>query len=154
MFKNKPLTMTNNKYEAKSHNITDDYEISNTVLGKYFLSENQFLWNFIKFMHHQKCKKNMIFNRTLNCCTARVQIIGLGINGKVVECTNKKNLQKYALKVLHDNPKSRRYVCSNDDVLFTFWVLIASWFIYVRRGCFEAGKWDENQKNNFMTKVN
>lgn len=25
--------MTNNKCEAKTHNITDDYEISNTVLG-------------------------------------------------------------------------------------------------------------------------
>lgn len=67
MFKSNPLKMTNASpaLTPKSHNITDDYEISNTVLG-------------------------------------------LGINGKVVECTNKKNMQKYALKVLHDNPKSRR----------------------------------------------
>lgn len=47
--------------------ITDDYEISNTVLG-------------------------------------------LGINGKVVQCTSRKTGQKYALKVLHDNPKARREV--------------------------------------------
>lgn len=71
MFKTNPLKMTNNPvmdqklFEAKHHSITNDYEISNTVLG-------------------------------------------LGINGKVVECTNKKNQQKFALKVLHDNPKSRR----------------------------------------------
>lgn len=66
MFKSNPLKMTNTlTLTPRSHNITDDYEISNTVLG-------------------------------------------LGINGKVVECTNKKSLQKYALKVLHDNPKSRR----------------------------------------------
>lgn len=134
MFKNKPLTMTNNKYEAKSHNITDDYEISNTVLGRQFFCLRMNFYGISSSLCIIKsAKKNLIFNRTLNCCTARVQIIGLGINGKVVECTNKKNLQKYALKVLHDNPKSRRYVCSNDDVLFTFWVLIASWFIYVRR---------------------
>lgn len=28
-------------------------------------------------------------------------VLGLGINGKVVQCTNKKNNQKYALKVSH-----------------------------------------------------
>lgn len=27
------------------------------------------------------------------------QVLGLGINGKVVECFNKKNREKYALKV-------------------------------------------------------
>jgi hypothetical protein len=36
--------------------------------------------------------------------------LGLGINGKVVECTNKVNGQKYALKVLRDNTKARREV--------------------------------------------
>lgn len=53
--------------EPKTAPITDDYEISNTVLG-------------------------------------------LGINGKVVQCTNRSNGQKYALKVLHDNVKARREV--------------------------------------------
>lgn len=70
MFRTQPLKMMSNQldqklFEAKTHSITNDFEISNTVLG-------------------------------------------LGINGKVVECTNKKNQQKFALKVLHDNPKSRR----------------------------------------------
>lgn len=37
-------------------------------------------------------------------------VLGLGINGKVVECTNRTNGNKYALKVLHDNQKARREV--------------------------------------------
>lgn len=37
-------------------------------------------------------------------------VLGLGINGKVVQCMNRTNGQKYALKVLHDNPKARREV--------------------------------------------
>ncbi|XP_067639017.1 MAP kinase-activated protein kinase 2 isoform X5 [Eurosta solidaginis] len=38
------------------------------------------------------------------------KVLGLGINGKVVQCTNRKTKQKYALKVLLDNPKARREV--------------------------------------------
>lgn len=53
--------------QPKTTPITEDYEISNTVLG-------------------------------------------LGINGKVVQCTNRKTNAKYALKVLHDNAKARREV--------------------------------------------
>lgn len=37
-------------------------------------------------------------------------VLGLGINGKVVQCTSRKTNQKYALKVLLDNPKARREV--------------------------------------------
>ncbi|XP_031619893.1 MAP kinase-activated protein kinase 2 [Contarinia nasturtii] len=37
-------------------------------------------------------------------------VLGLGINGKVVQCTSRATGQKYALKVLHDNPKARREV--------------------------------------------
>lgn len=37
-------------------------------------------------------------------------VLGLGINGKVVQCTSRTTGQKYALKVLHDNPKARREV--------------------------------------------
>lgn len=96
MFKNKPLNMLSNVmnpvvgdqrlYEPKTHHITDDYEISNTVLG-------------------------------------------LGINGKVVECTNKRNLQKYALKVLHDNPKSRRYVfnCISTYIFHIYLYVYKQW---------------------------
>ncbi|CRL04514.1 CLUMA_CG017590, isoform A [Clunio marinus] len=35
-------------------------------------------------------------------------VLGLGINGKVVECIKKSSGTKFALKVLHDNSKARR----------------------------------------------
>uniref|UniRef100_A0A3B3QW04 non-specific serine/threonine protein kinase n=1 Tax=Paramormyrops kingsleyae TaxID=1676925 RepID=A0A3B3QW04_9TELE len=38
------------------------------------------------------------------------QVLGLGINGRVLECRNKKTGEKCALKVLYDTPKSRREV--------------------------------------------
>ncbi|XP_011312553.1 MAP kinase-activated protein kinase 2 [Fopius arisanus] len=38
------------------------------------------------------------------------QVLGLGINGKVVQCYDKVTRQKYALKVLHDCVKARREV--------------------------------------------
>ncbi|KAF2883016.1 hypothetical protein ILUMI_23154 [Ignelater luminosus] len=37
-------------------------------------------------------------------------VLGLGINGKVVECFSKVNKEKFALKVLHDSVKARREV--------------------------------------------
>ncbi|XP_074646139.1 MAP kinase-activated protein kinase 2-like [Tubulanus polymorphus] len=37
-------------------------------------------------------------------------VLGLGINGKVVECYDRKTGNKYALKVLRDIPKARREV--------------------------------------------
>lgn len=38
------------------------------------------------------------------------QVLGLGINGKVLECYSKKTGEKYALKMLQDCPKARREV--------------------------------------------
>jgi len=38
------------------------------------------------------------------------QVLGVGINGKVVECQNRKTGEKFALKVLRDVPKARREV--------------------------------------------
>jgi len=38
------------------------------------------------------------------------QVLGLGINGKVVECFSKSTKSKFALKVLRDVPKARREV--------------------------------------------
>ncbi|KAL7837142.1 hypothetical protein SRHO_G00268530 [Serrasalmus rhombeus] len=38
------------------------------------------------------------------------QVLGLGINGKVLECFNKKTGEKCALKILYDSPKARREV--------------------------------------------
>ena len=35
-------------------------------------------------------------------------VLGLGINGKVVECFSKKDGKKYALKVIKDGAKARR----------------------------------------------
>ncbi|CAK8685465.1 unnamed protein product [Clavelina lepadiformis] len=37
-------------------------------------------------------------------------VLGLGINGKVLACTNRKTGQKCALKILGDSPKARREV--------------------------------------------
>lgn len=37
-------------------------------------------------------------------------VLGQGINGKVVKCTNRKTGQMFALKVLNDNSKARREV--------------------------------------------
>ncbi|KOB74340.1 Uncharacterized protein OBRU01_09254 [Operophtera brumata] len=59
--------MSNFTKIIKTTPITDDYDISNTVLG-------------------------------------------LGINGKVLECKEKKSGKKRALKVLHDSIKARREV--------------------------------------------
>ncbi|XP_003973561.1 MAP kinase-activated protein kinase 3 [Takifugu rubripes] len=38
------------------------------------------------------------------------RVLGLGINGKVLECFNKKSSEKCALKILYDCPKARREV--------------------------------------------
>lgn len=38
------------------------------------------------------------------------QVLGLGINGKVLECFDKKTGEKYALKLLYESPKARREV--------------------------------------------
>lgn len=37
-------------------------------------------------------------------------VLGLGINGKVVQCINRRTKQNFALKVLLDNTKARREV--------------------------------------------
>lgn len=37
-------------------------------------------------------------------------VLGQGINGKVVKCTNRQSGQMFALKVLNDNSKARREV--------------------------------------------
>ncbi|CAL8336195.1 unnamed protein product [Merluccius merluccius] len=42
--------------------------------------------------------------------TISTQVLGLGINGKVMQCFNKKTGEKCALKILYDSPKSRREV--------------------------------------------
>ncbi|TMS38854.1 hypothetical protein L596_005488 [Steinernema carpocapsae] len=54
---------------------------------------------------------------------AKEKVLGVGINGKVLECESRKTGEKYALKVLKDTPKSRREVelhymsCGNDHIV-------------------------------------
>ncbi|XP_015187798.1 PREDICTED: MAP kinase-activated protein kinase 2 isoform X1 [Polistes dominula] len=71
----------------------------------------------------QDCKRKMMENM-LPKCDARLpkmtpitddyeisnHVLGLGINGKVVQCFDRKTREKYALKVLHDCVKARREV--------------------------------------------
>ncbi|MBN3311841.1 MAPK3 kinase, partial [Atractosteus spatula] len=38
------------------------------------------------------------------------QVLGLGINGRVLECSDKRTGEKCALKILYDSPKARREV--------------------------------------------
>ncbi|XP_076358675.1 MAP kinase-activated protein kinase 2 [Tachypleus tridentatus] len=47
-------------------------------------------------------------NRLVDDYIITEKVLGLGINGKVVECFSKKTKERYALKVLKDSPKSRR----------------------------------------------
>lgn len=49
-------------------------------------------------------------NSILDDYTVTDRVLGLGINGKVVECFHRASGQKYALKVLRDNAKARREV--------------------------------------------
>jgi len=37
-----------------------------------------------------------------------LQVLGVGINGKVVECEKIKTGEKFALKILRDVPKAKR----------------------------------------------
>nr|XP_050855403.1 MAP kinase-activated protein kinase 2 [Vespula vulgaris] len=71
----------------------------------------------------QDCKRKIMENM-LPKCEARLpkvtpitddyeisnHVLGLGINGKVVQCYDKNTREKYALKVLHDCVKARREV--------------------------------------------
>ncbi|CAG0922544.1 unnamed protein product [Notodromas monacha] len=54
-------------------------------------------------LHIQKTPINELYSVTDT-------VLGLGINGKVVECIQRKTNQKYALKILRDSPKSRREI--------------------------------------------
>ncbi|KAL7635489.1 UNVERIFIED_CONTAM: hypothetical protein RMT77_014558 [Armadillidium vulgare] len=56
------------------------------------------------------CVLNAKNTPILNDYTISSTVLGLGINGKVVECFRKKDNSKYALKVLRDCPKARREV--------------------------------------------
>lgn len=52
-----------------------------------------------------------------------LKVLGVGINGKVVECEHRITGEKYALKVLRDVPKARREV---NVVLFASNIFVCS----------------------------
>lgn len=56
-----------------------------------------------EIINRDKCIfKNLYFYLLL------FQVLGVGINGKVVECENLKSGEKFALKILRDVPKAKR----------------------------------------------
>ncbi|XP_071815757.1 MAP kinase-activated protein kinase 2-like [Apostichopus japonicus] len=75
--------------------------------GSKGMGENQSTMN-------QNIPTNMSFSPKKTAITEEYRIstnvLGLGINGKVLECFHLKTKEKYALKVLVDNTKSRREV--------------------------------------------
>ncbi|XP_068215426.1 MAP kinase-activated protein kinase 2-like isoform X1 [Palaemon carinicauda] len=56
------------------------------------------------------CVMNTKMNPILDDYFISDNVLGLGINGKVVECFSKSDQRKYALKVLRDCPKAKREV--------------------------------------------
>lgn len=56
------------------------------------------------------CVLNTKLNPIIEDYVISSNVLGLGINGKVVECFSKRDERKYALKVLRDCPKARREV--------------------------------------------
>lgn len=76
-----------NKMSYHSHPVAQDYRISRKV-ALHFCFHEIFIIN----------------------TTNLVKVLGVGINGKVVECENRKTNEKFALKVLRDVPKARREV--------------------------------------------
>nr|XP_020463572.1 MAP kinase-activated protein kinase 2-like [Monopterus albus] len=56
------------------------------------------------------CKLEFRRNAVTDDYKITTQVLGLGINGKVLECYCKKTGEKCALKILYDTPKTRREV--------------------------------------------
>uniref|UniRef100_A0A1A8GID2 non-specific serine/threonine protein kinase n=1 Tax=Nothobranchius korthausae TaxID=1143690 RepID=A0A1A8GID2_9TELE len=56
------------------------------------------------------CKLDFRRNSVTDDYKITCQVLGLGINGKVLECYCKKTGEKCALKILYDTPKARREV--------------------------------------------
>ncbi|XP_072027648.1 MAP kinase-activated protein kinase 2-like isoform X1 [Amphiura filiformis] len=74
--------------------------------NKNMMGENQSTQSGVTTKQTFSAKKNAITDDY----DISKKVLGLGINGKVLECTHKQTKEKYALKVLGDSPKSRREV--------------------------------------------
>ncbi|KAJ8265130.1 hypothetical protein COCON_G00142290 [Conger conger] len=73
--------------------------------------QQQTLQNPAQFMQfHVKPTLQIKKNAITDDYKVTSQVLGLGINGKVLEIFQKKNGEKYALKMLQDCPKARREV--------------------------------------------
>ena len=70
-------------------------------------SVNQLLMSFIGTPRSSLAIKNSPLTDDYSISN---NVLGLGITGKVVECTNRKSGVKFALKVLKDNAKARREI--------------------------------------------
>jgi len=74
-------------------------------------------------MNHKRSNYKAKSTSILDEYSVTNKVLGLGINGKVVECYRKDNGQKYALKVLRDNSKARREVelhylaCEHENIV-------------------------------------
>ncbi|KAI1892449.1 hypothetical protein AGOR_G00133480 [Albula goreensis] len=73
--------------------------------------QQQTLQNSAQFLQfHAKPTLQIKKNAITDDYKVTSQVLGLGINGKVLEIFHKKNGEKYALKMLQDCPKARREV--------------------------------------------
>ncbi|XP_078270491.1 MAP kinase-activated protein kinase 2-like isoform X1 [Rhinoraja longicauda] len=59
---------------------------------------------------HPQARPEIKKNAITDDYRVSTNVLGLGVNGKVLECVNKKTGEKCALKILYDNPKARREV--------------------------------------------
>uniref|UniRef100_A0A1A8IKF0 non-specific serine/threonine protein kinase n=1 Tax=Nothobranchius kuhntae TaxID=321403 RepID=A0A1A8IKF0_NOTKU len=64
----------------------------------------------VSFQPPASCKLDSRRNSVTDDYKITGQVLGLGINGKVLECYCKKTGEKCALKILYDTPKARREV--------------------------------------------
>ncbi|XP_055503779.1 MAP kinase-activated protein kinase 2-like [Leucoraja erinacea] len=59
---------------------------------------------------HPQARPEIKKNAITDDYRVSTNVLGLGVNGKVLECVHKKTGEKCALKILYDNPKARREV--------------------------------------------
>ncbi|XP_072328178.1 MAP kinase-activated protein kinase 2-like [Scyliorhinus torazame] len=59
-------------------------------------------------LHHPQPRPEIRKNAITDDYRVSTNVLGLGVNGKVLECFHKKTGEKCALKILYDSPKARR----------------------------------------------
>ena len=84
-----------------------------TKYNDIFHNQNFSLWSKNKYKFSEKAKIEFSYLVVIISSFAffsASNVLGLGINGKVVQCTEIKTQEKCALKILDDNVKSRREI--------------------------------------------